>query len=365
MIDTKRNYGVDLLRVVSMIMVPILHVLGHGGILNNAQVLLPSYEMAYLLETLAYCATNCYALISGYVGYTSKFRYSKIFLLYLQVAFYTVISTAAVCFIDPGFLTAKNIIYAVFPIANNTYWYFTSYFCMFFFIPFFNTAVEKAPRAVLGKLILTLFCVFSILPAIFRYDIATLANGYSALWLGVLYIMGAYIKKYDIGGSLKKSTKLTGYLVCVVLTWAVKFIVEFIGRGETLMGISYTSPTIVLCAVFLLMYFAKLKPGRFWTGFAKFFAPVSFGVYLIHENPAVKGAFIENRFTGYLKFNPVVMAALVIATAIVIWFVCSLIDRVRFELFRLLKVGRLCSKAEEKTKSAVLRLNGRVKNSRA
>lgn len=30
-----RNYGIDLLRIFSMIMISVLHVLGHGGILDN------------------------------------------------------------------------------------------------------------------------------------------------------------------------------------------------------------------------------------------------------------------------------------------------------------------------------------------
>lgn len=32
----ERNYGVDLLRIISMYLVIILHVLGQGGILSNA-----------------------------------------------------------------------------------------------------------------------------------------------------------------------------------------------------------------------------------------------------------------------------------------------------------------------------------------
>jgi|GEM_PF-7086306 len=28
---TERNYGIDLFRMVSMLMVAILHILGHGG----------------------------------------------------------------------------------------------------------------------------------------------------------------------------------------------------------------------------------------------------------------------------------------------------------------------------------------------
>ena len=29
-----RNYGIDLLRIFSMLMVPLLHVVGHGGVIK-------------------------------------------------------------------------------------------------------------------------------------------------------------------------------------------------------------------------------------------------------------------------------------------------------------------------------------------
>ena len=32
----KRNYGIDLLRIVSMFMVVLIHVLGHGNSILNA-----------------------------------------------------------------------------------------------------------------------------------------------------------------------------------------------------------------------------------------------------------------------------------------------------------------------------------------
>lgn len=32
---TRRNYGIDALRLFSMLLVVTLHVLGHGGVLEN------------------------------------------------------------------------------------------------------------------------------------------------------------------------------------------------------------------------------------------------------------------------------------------------------------------------------------------
>lgn len=41
---TKRDYGIDLLRVVSMLMVPMVHILGQGGVIGATVPLSLQYE---------------------------------------------------------------------------------------------------------------------------------------------------------------------------------------------------------------------------------------------------------------------------------------------------------------------------------
>lgn len=69
----KRNYGIDMLRLVAMFFVVICHVLGHGGVMKNATGY--NYSVSSLLQIVAYCAVNCYAIISGYVGYKEEDNY--------------------------------------------------------------------------------------------------------------------------------------------------------------------------------------------------------------------------------------------------------------------------------------------------
>ena len=63
----ERNYGIDLLRLVSMYMVVILHVLAESGVLSAQS--LGTQSVAWLLETAAYSAVNCFGMNSGYVSY--------------------------------------------------------------------------------------------------------------------------------------------------------------------------------------------------------------------------------------------------------------------------------------------------------
>ena len=75
----KRNYGIDALRLISMLGVVALHVLGRGGVLANAAG--KKYAVCWFLECLAFCAVNCYGIISGYVCYSEekkKFHYRNL-----------------------------------------------------------------------------------------------------------------------------------------------------------------------------------------------------------------------------------------------------------------------------------------------
>ena len=91
----QRNRGVDLLRMVAMWMVVILHILNKGGALGASAPLSAGRETALLLDMAAYCAVDCYGMISGYVGAGHRFRYSGAVALWLRTAFYTLLITAA------------------------------------------------------------------------------------------------------------------------------------------------------------------------------------------------------------------------------------------------------------------------------
>ena len=64
----ERNYGIDLLRILSMFMVVLLHLCGFGGVLSNVKPFSVNYYIAWFLEIVSYCAVDVFALISGFVG---------------------------------------------------------------------------------------------------------------------------------------------------------------------------------------------------------------------------------------------------------------------------------------------------------
>ena len=133
-----RNYGIDFLRMISMIMIVMLHTLGHGGILRSVSFLSVHYQIAWLLEVIAFGAVNTYAMISGFVSVDSHFKISNILILWLQVLFYGILINTVFFFLLPESRNTSGWIQALFPVTRKEYWYFTAYAGVFFLSPFIN-----------------------------------------------------------------------------------------------------------------------------------------------------------------------------------------------------------------------------------
>ena len=166
----ERNYGIDFLRLISMFMIVILHVLGKGGILENVEVYSSNYWLAWFLEISAYCAVNCFALISGYVMHKSNLKIAKLLELWLQIIFYTITITLIMFIIIPETRSIGNIINAIFPIIRRKYWYLSAYFGMCIFIPIMNLGINKLEKKTLRNMLIAIFVMMSILPTILKSD---------------------------------------------------------------------------------------------------------------------------------------------------------------------------------------------------
>lgn len=356
-----RNAGLDLLRMVSMAMVVTLHVL-LNGVLDSATPLSPDYETAWLLECAAYCAVNCYALLSGYVGLEGRFRYANLAVLWCQVAFYTLLIPLAFAMFRPGTVGLREAVRGFFPVMSGHYWYFTAYFAMFFFIPVFNYLVRHLSRRQMDALAAGIVVVFSLLPTafqtrvlgIFRNDLFITGEGYSPLWLALLYLLGAYARKYDLFARLSCAASFALYGACVLLTWGEKWAAELLRlrlTGEFTSGgilVSYTSPTILFAAVFLLAGFSKLRLPAWAARAATALSPMAFSVYLIHVHPLVWQYVMMGRFRAFGSYGTVKLAVCVLGAALAIYALCTAIDAVRLGLFRAARLRERLVQLEEK-----------------
>lgn len=347
--NSNRNVGIDLLKILAMFMIVCLHMLGHGGVLEASETLTVSHYSAWFLESAVFCSVNCYALVSGYVYYGRRLKCSNIIYLLLQVLFYTVVITAVFLVFKNGTVGAKDILKAIFPWGFGTYWYFSAYFVLFFFIPFFNKALEVLSKKEMISLLGTIFMLLSVFPTLFHYDYPKVNNGYSFLWLAVMYLFGGFVKKYRIIGFNNNKNNFLVYVLCVLVAWLSKLCIDISTSyilGSAMGGsylISFTSPLIVIAAVFLFIFFLRLSPGKLLTRIAELIAPLTFGVYLLHEEPLIRQTLVKNKLAFLVEMNPFIMIVSIIGISIAIFIVGIIIDRIRLWLFSIIKIRELSS----------------------
>ena len=255
-----REPGIELFRIAAMLLIVLLHVLGQGGVSASTEYLSLNYKIVWLLRTVAYCSVNCYALISGFVGVRSRFRFRKIVYLWLEVAFITLSTTLLFSIFSPDFVTSEDWIKAAFPLTMREFWYFNAYTLMFPFLPLLNKGLLSLSRRQHLTMMGFLFVTTTILPILGDRDIFELSGGYSCIWLMVLYIFGAYFRLHGIPKFANTAVCLAVFLVATWIPWAQK--IEILPWGEAGALIKYTSPFMVIMALCLLLLFARIQIRR-------------------------------------------------------------------------------------------------------
>ena len=352
-----RNYGIDMLRMISMFMVVILHVLGQGGVYPSTIKLSGGYEIAWLLEIIAFCAVNCFGIISGYVGVDAEFRINKAVSMWLLVVFYTLLITGCYAAFFPEEITWEHWLKAFLPVSKAQYWYFKSYFGMFFFIPYFNKLLNSLKEKELLHLGLAIIMIFSVWQTIIQNEIFGTQKGYNLLWLSLLYLLGGIIKKLNHKITLRKCMWIIIFWGGVFLTWGWKYIVElkFPESSHANFFVSYISPTVLMCAVAMVMIFQKIEcDNRLYKQFIKIGAPSAFSVYIIHAHPLIYDNILFNRFTKVAEYSPIHLAIAVIAIALAIYISCTIVDMIRIKLFKWFRINEISRYLGEKADNALL-----------
>lgn len=327
-------HNLDLLRIVSMFMIVLTHILGKGGLRDAVDGREDAYFfIVWFMQIFAYVAVNCYGLISGYIGLGSESKLSKIALLWLQVLFYTLVITA--CFALFGYqLDGNDWLGAFFPVVTSQYWYVTAYFGLLVFKPLLDKGLRFISDKQLGQLVVGIFLVFSLVPALFNNKVLeySLSKGFGMTWLIILYILGAYLRRLNLE-KIKTSFLLALYLFSSLITF-----LGMNGIGE--IWFWYPSPSLVLASLAIFILFAKWKisgQGRLGALIA-FLAPASFGVYLIHLHPLIEKHLLVDQFISLLHLEEWLLPLALFCLSFVIYLVSSLIERVRLWLFRRLRL---------------------------
>ena len=349
-----RNRGIDALRILATLMVLILHVLNIGEVMNQLPPEGPAYWVCVTLFVGAFCAVNCYGLISGYVGVYARYRYCKLISLWLQIVFINLLGLGVAAFRRS--LVPADLWRAFFPLLHRSYWYFTAYCGLYFLLPVLNRGLRTLNPRQARALFWPLAILFSLLPTLTNADMFVTQVGYSVIWLVVLYLLGACIRQGQLFARAPGWALLGSYCLSTGLSVLVRWLLreepftlfQVSYHGNTL--ISYTAPTILLCSIVLLVGFSRMNiRGKRSGSIIAALAPTSFGIYILHMQNDLRPLLFGLPLFGWIaQQNAAVVALMVLLAALALFLLCAAVEKLRQYLFRILRIQNALEKLEDR-----------------
>ena len=344
----KRDANIELLRIVAMLMIITLHfnyrsnallVLGEPA--SNVQI------FATVLEAIAITGVNVYVLISGYYLSSSKVRLSKVLLLILQVYFYTLLISGAMMIVGAYSVKPEDkldrALRYLFPISSEHYWFVTAYVIMYVLAPVMNAAVNTLKRKQLKTVIIGLLTWFCFIKSIVPVKFGTDRMGYDFGWFICLYLIAAYIRKYNIVlfRDAKKSALV--YLISVVVIAAFSLVFykinfdtgNFNYYAEVPCHYNFFFALTGALGLFSVFRFMRLKENLL-AEVIRIIAPYTLGVYLLHMHFEIADRWVEwiEQIIGETPLDNVLMFFIhLVVSVLIVFFAGIFVDWIRKYIF--------------------------------
>ena len=276
----------------------------------------------FFRESTSICAVDCFILISGYFGIKWKFR--SFFNLIFQIFFYSVGLYLVVVGLGIVDWSLKEFIIRFGCLFTRSWGFAITFVLLYFCSPVLNAFSEKSSSREMLLYIIVFFIVINFV-SIPRFDLFTYA---------LVYLVGRWLRKANVADLQLPSGK--AYWIVTVLMFVFVYILCFSVLHFTksnvlkwpfgIIGYNYAAPLVILQAVFLFMFFARLS---FKSKFVNWCAASSFAIYLIHMHPTIKQigyyAFTKSLYEQPPFLHVVALVAFILA----VFFACIFIDKIR------------------------------------
>ena len=350
-----RHYGIDLARIFSILFIINHHIIYHGGPLFKTQKYSKEFNI-FLFFNIIFCSgVDIFGMISGFVGFHGH-KYSNLIYILITTCFYSF----SIAYYLKNYwlkLSINNLTNFIYPLFITDYWYITAYFCMYFFLPLINKGIISINKQDMKYFLIIIFLIYSCLGEIknytkkFDFDLFRLRNGFSFTWLIILYLYGSYFGKFKKIILEYKAFFYLKYLFIIFLFGYIRtkiIIYKYKKFNKLIMTVDYPAPSQVIIAIGFINIFSELNiKNKYYVKIISFFAPLTFGIYLLHNHVLVRENIIRKYFLWLLKHKSYKLALLEIYCSLKVFLICSVIDYGRYILFKLLKIKELCILTEK------------------
>jgi len=383
----QRSVGLDVLRCIAMMMVVGLHYLGKGELLPDmmkSESWNATGIIAWALEAVCIVAVNVYMLISGYLLCKSHFKLSRLISLYIQLWTYSV-GVGMLAYLT-GLapreeLTTYKLLTLVLPVSMGHYWFMTAYVYFYLLLPLLGLAVKKMTQKQHKITVILLLLVFCVLKSVLPFKLEMDEEGYSFIWYAIMFLVASYIRLYRPKLINRRSSAIlmiVGMFGSFTEILAIGKFGMITGKLEYISSVSmhYNHIFPFLGALGLFGMFipqagmlkdeasavkdetpaikdeapvvnddadgaggnVTAKKPNFICKIIVAIAPLTLGVYLLHENTAVRYTWVK-----WLSCNEIENAAELIGytllAMLVVFVVGIVVELIRSKLFGLIHIG--------------------------
>lgn len=279
-----RDSNIELLRILTICGVVVLHYNGSVAFNWITPNTLNMYVL-YAFEVMFICAVNLFVLISGYfLSSTGQRKIIKALELVVQVVILGGLKYVAMGLLSGQGMSLRSLIAAMIP--NN--YFVTLYLTVYLLSPYINVLLDSLTEKQFGLLLGLSFCLFSVWPTVLdvfhelsgihftgMYTTNTGGSqfGYSVTNFMLMYMIGAYLRRYDIGRKMKTCGVLIAWTVCV----AVLFVWQ-LGFAQT--ARAYSNPFVIASGVITFLLFKRFQ---FRSPLVNALAKGVFTCFLLHD----------------------------------------------------------------------------------
>ncbi len=328
-----RQTNIELLRIVCIILIIMHHYALYSGFEFQENIELNKI-IVQILTIGGKIGANVFFIITGYFTINSEFQVKKLINIVMQTLTYSMIF---LIFNFKG-ATLKQIVKSIFPIIHSQYWFITVYVILYLLSPYINQFIKNISKKDLGKLLIMLMVIQSIIPSVLfaNFQFSTI------MWSIMLYMIGAYINKYYS----KKENSLKTDMICIIVPYlliiASIVLLDVVSgkinifKEHELYFTNINSILILAISIFMFLLFNNINIRQ--NKFINKISSTVFGIYIIHENTFMRKIIWENICNGRKYINStsgLILNAFI--SIIMVFVVCSIIELIRQWIAKLIQ----------------------------
>jgi len=319
----KRKSNIELLRIISMMMIIILHFVGPFTQIEKENI--NNYYIIHLFESISIIGVNIFVIISSYFLFDKKsIKIRKIIDLLSIVLFYGVLFFVVATYFKIKPYSSKELFLSILPFWECRRWFVLSYIFLYLLSPYLSKLLNNIDKKSYRNLIIIMLFFTSIWPSFFKGGLR-LDNGYGIISFVTLFTITGFMKRYY------DKTKINNYifLLITIICQSIVFILSITHITNTYWD--YNNIFNIIGALSLFIFFKNINID---SNIINKVSTYAFSVFLIHSDFMMSGYFYDKIMHRATIINDNKLFIYVIVYTVLTYIACIIIDIIRKFIYK-------------------------------